>query len=60
MAFSGNFGKIDPRFYFEDFKMNLGLFFPNWPQTHAITIHISHPSYFLNEFETHFDSQILF
>ena len=51
MAFSGNFGKIDPRFYFEvfrnrpnavraiskNFKMNLGLFIPNCPQTHAIT-----------------------
>ena len=44
MVFSGNFGKIDPRFYFEvfqialtAFKMNLGLFIPNCPQTHAIT-----------------------
>ena len=49
MAFSGNFGKIDPRFYFEvfqrfrffkiskNFKINLGLFIPNCLQTHAIT-----------------------
>ena len=40
MDFSGNFGKIDPRFYFEVFQITLtafGLFIPNCPQTHAIT-----------------------
>ena len=51
IALSGNFGKIDPRIHFDVFqitltyvrailknvKIDLGLFFPNCPQSHAIT-----------------------
>ena len=51
IALSGNFGKIDPRIHFDvfqitltyvrailkDVKIDLGLFFPNCPQSHAIT-----------------------
>ena len=49
MALWGNFGKIDPRIHFDVFqitlfrailknvKIDLGLLFPNCPQSHAIT-----------------------
>ena len=51
IALLGNFGKIDPRIHFDVFqitltyvrailkniKIDLGLFFPNCPQSHAIT-----------------------
>ena len=42
IALSGNFGKIDPRIHFDvkilkNVKIDLGLFFPNCPQSHAIT-----------------------